>query len=97
MVEISINVNIADRVYPLTINIEEEEKIRKAVKQINQKIKEFKEAYKVQDSQDCLAMCSLELMVDQLRNESKIMLEDNGFSEKVLEINQKLTDFFEKH
>ena len=35
MGEISIKINIADRVYPLKVNMEEEEIIRRAAKLIN--------------------------------------------------------------
>jgi cell division protein ZapA len=56
-----IKISIADRVYPLTINYEQEEAIRKAAKQIDAMIKEFEENYAVRDKQDLLAMCALEL------------------------------------
>ena len=97
MAEISINVNIAERIYPLRINIEEEENIRKAAKLINQKIKEYKENYSVKDGQDVLAMCSLEFVVDKIKAESSNLVEDNGLSERLFDIDQKLSEFFEKH
>jgi cell division protein ZapA len=57
---LSIKVNIANRVYPLTVKPEEEESIRKAVKAINEMIKEFEHNYAVKDTQDLLAMCALQ-------------------------------------
>lgn len=60
MDELSIKVNIAGRIYPLTIKAEEEECIRKAAKEINEKIKEYQKMYAVRDKQDLLAMCALE-------------------------------------
>ena len=56
-----IKISIADRVYPLTINYDQEEAIRKAAKKIDAIIKEFEENYAVRDKQDLLAMCALEL------------------------------------
>ena len=56
-----IKISIADRVYPLTINYDQEEAIRKAAKKIDAMIKEFEENYAVRDKQDLLAMCALEL------------------------------------
>ena len=59
--KLKIKVTIGDRVYPLTINGEnEEEGVRKAVKKINDLIKRFEENYEVRDKQDVLAMCALQ-------------------------------------
>src|SRR5690606_5439626 len=41
MGEISIKINIADRIYPLRITTEEEEIVRRAAKLINDRMKEF--------------------------------------------------------
>ena len=60
MSELSIKLNIANRVYPLTIKREEEEAIRKTARMINDKIKEYESDYAVKDKQDLLAMCALE-------------------------------------
>ncbi len=64
MGEISIKINIADRVYPLKVNMEEEEIIRRAAKLINDRIKEYQENYAVRDKQDLLinvrvALCNI--------------------------------------
>ena len=59
---LKIKVTIADRVYPLTIRDErEEEGIRRAVKQINEMVKQFEQNYEVRDKQDVLAMCALQI------------------------------------
>ena len=59
---LKIKVTIADRVYPLTIRDEsEEEGIRKAVKTINEMVKQFEQNYEVRDKQDVLAMCALQI------------------------------------
>lgn len=57
---LKIKVNIAQRVYPLTIRRNEEERIRKAVAAINEAVRRFEERYAVQDKQDVLAMCALQ-------------------------------------
>jgi len=59
--QISIKVSIADRLYPLRINAAEEEKVRKAVKLINDKEKNYRDQFAMKDKQDALAMTSLEL------------------------------------
>lgn len=60
MSELSIKINIASRVYPLSVKTEEEEGIRKTARMINDRIKEYEQDYAVKDKQDLLAMCALE-------------------------------------
>lgn len=57
--KLSIKVTIANRVYPLTINRNEEEQIRKAVDCINENVRQLESSYAVRDKQDLLAMTAL--------------------------------------
>lgn len=68
---LKIKVNIANRAYPLTIKPEEEEDIRAAVKHIDEAVKRFEERYAVQDKQDVLAMCALQIATQSVRQRSK--------------------------
>ncbi|MBX6379315.1 cell division protein ZapA [Thermoflavifilum aggregans] len=54
---IAIQVTIADRSYRLKIYPEEEAHIRQVIKNLNQKILEFKTLYAGKDMQDYVAMC----------------------------------------
>jgi cell division protein ZapA (FtsZ GTPase activity inhibitor) len=96
MREISIKINIADRVYPLKINMEEEELIRRAAKLINDRLKEYQENYAVRDKQDLLSMCVLHYATTTLKAEKKVMHEDTDVAEKVYQLDQMLSDFFSK-
>lgn len=58
---LKIKVTIANRSYPLTIKRSEEEQIRAAVKTINEAVTRFESRYAVQDKQDVLSMCALQL------------------------------------
>ncbi len=58
--KLKIKLSIADRVYPLTINPDQEEGLRKAAKKIEVMIKQFEQSYAVRDKQDVLAMCALQ-------------------------------------
>ncbi|WP_116787166.1 cell division protein ZapA [Flavobacterium psychrotrophum] len=58
--KLKIKISIADRVYPLTVNPEQEEGLRSASKKIDAMIKQFEENYAVRDKQDVLAMCALQ-------------------------------------
>lgn len=55
-----IKIQIADRVYPMTISPSQEEGLRKAAKDIEAVIKQFEKNYAVRDKQDVLAMCALQ-------------------------------------
>ncbi len=96
MGDISIKINIADRVYPLKVSMEEEEVIRRAAKMINDRIKEYQENYAVKDKQDLLSMCVLHYATTSLKAEKKVMVEDTEVTEKVYELDRLLSDFFSK-
>ena len=96
MGEISIKINIADRVYPLKVNAEEEEIIRRAAKLINDRIKEFQENYAVRDKQDLLSMCVLHYATASLKADQKVTTEDTEVTEKVYQLDYLLTEFFSK-
>lgn len=65
---------MADRVYPLTINPDQEEGLRKAAKKIEAMIKRFEQSYAVRDKQDVLAMCALQFAAQV---EQKVIDSDN--------------------
>ncbi len=58
--KLKIKLSIANRVYPLTIDPEQEEGLRKAAQKIDAMIKQFEQNYSVRDKQDVLAMCALQ-------------------------------------
>ncbi len=96
MGEISIKINIADRVYPLKVNMEEEEIIRRAAKLINDRIKDYQENYAVRDKQDLLSMCVLHYATSALKADKKVSVDDTEIAEKVYEIDYLLSNFFDK-
>lgn len=58
--KLKIKISIADRVYPLQIDPEQEEGLRRAAKKIDDIIKQYEQNYAVRDKQDVLAMCALQ-------------------------------------
>lgn len=69
--KLTIKLNIVDRIYPLKIDREEEEKIRKAAKKINDTVLQYKKIYSDKDDQDFLAMAALQFVtkvVEQQEN-----------------------------
>lgn len=94
MGEISIKINIADRIYPLRVAMEEEEIIRLAAKLINERIKEFQENYAVRDKQDLLSMCVLHYATGMIKAERKSGDEGQEISDGINELNAMLENFF---
>lgn len=80
---ININVIIADRPYPLKIERDDEENVRKAARDINDKIKQFQQAYGAKDKQDYLAMCTMMYAVENI-NKTKSEKENTAEFESQL-------------
>ena len=58
--KLTVRVNINERFYPLKIEVKDEERIRKAAKNINSMIAKYKEVFRDKDGQDLLAMVALQ-------------------------------------
>lgn len=96
MGDISIKINIADRVYPLRVEVAEEEVIRHAAKLINEKIKELQDNYAVRDKQDLLSMCVLQYATGMIKAERNVQHHDVGLEQSMHELDNVLTNFFKK-
>ena len=90
MSELSIKVVIGGRTYPLTINREDEEKIRKSVSEIENNIKNLKENYAVNDVQDLLAMTALEYANDSVTRNNSV--EIDKLSKEIINLRNGLED-----
>ena len=84
--KLSIKLHIANRIYPMKIERESEEYIRNAVKQIDGRLKFYEENYAIKDKQDLLAMCLIEYASKFESVNNKNVVEDDGFTEKLTEI-----------
>ena len=87
-----IKLSIADRVYPLTINPEQEEGLRKATKKIEEMIKRFEQSYAVRDKQDVLAMCALQFAAQVEQKVIDKDHDDHQIEEKLEALNQLLQE-----
>ena len=91
---IPVNIIIADRSYRLKIDSTDEEKLRKTVKMINDKVLEFKTNFAGKDMQDYIAMALIWFSTEQNKNgEEKIKLQEISEKVKSLEnlINKTVT------
>ena len=86
--KLSIRVNVADRYYPLKVERENEEKIRKAARMINEKVLQYKQRYADKDVQDFLAMASLQYVIKL--NEEEEKLNSNHFPDAIKELINKI-------
>ena len=93
MSKLSIKVNIGNRVYPLTIDREEEELIRKAAKRVNDNMKQLESTYSVSDKQDLLAMTALFFSNKALEVDDKFDDISDNVSEKLNNIESDLEQY----
>ncbi len=90
--KLSIKLHIANRIYPMKIERKSEEYIRNAVKQIEGRLKFYEENYAIKDKQDLLAMCLIEYASKFESVSNKNVVEDDGLTEKLSEIEAILND-----
>lgn len=94
MEKLKINLVIAGRSYPLSVNSNiEEEGMRKAAANINQLISKYEKNYAVSDKQDVLAMCALQF-ASQVEQKN---LDKEHVSEHVEEKLNALNQMLELH
>lgn len=86
--KLSIRVNVADRYYSLKVERENEERIRKAARLINEKVLQYKQRYTDKDVQDFLAMAALQYVIKLTEEEEKI--ENDYLPDAIRELIQKI-------
>ncbi|OQX98527.1 MAG: cell division protein ZapA [Bacteroidetes bacterium 4572_117] len=89
--KLSIRLKIADKYYPLKVERNEEERLRKAAKLINDKILQYKQKYSSKDTQDFMAMVSLQFATKFLECEEK--LDESPIIDKISSLNGELEEF----
>jgi cell division protein ZapA len=90
--QLKIKLSIADRIYPLTINPEQEEGLRLATKKIEQMIRRFEKSYAVRDKQDVLAMCALQFATQVEQKEIDKDSETQLLETKLKALNELLSE-----
>jgi cell division protein ZapA len=92
--KLSIRVNVADRYYPLKVDREDEEKIRRAARMINEKVLQYKQRYTDKDVQDFLAMAALQYVIRLIEEEEK--LSNDYLPDAIKELTQKIEAVLEE-
>ena len=94
--KLKIKISIADRVYPLTVDMSQEEGLRSASKKIDVMIKQFEENYAVRDKQDVLAMCALQFAA-QVEQKQISKSQDNETNiTRLQNLDKKLSELLSK-
>ena len=94
--KLKIKISIADRVYPLTVDMSQEEGLRSASKKIDIMIKQFEENYAVRDKQDVLAMCALQFASQLEQKLIDTTTDHTETNERLQKINQLLAHYLDK-
>ena len=87
---LKIKVGIGNRTYPLTIKRADEESVRRAAKTIESMLRDFQRNYAVQDQQDLLAMCALQLATKVDRTQDESVVVDKDTTERLEKLSEQL-------
>ncbi|MFV8343078.1 cell division protein ZapA [Flavobacterium sp. XS2P39] len=93
--KLKIKISIADRVYPLTVELTQEEGLRSASKKIDVMIKQFEENYAVRDKQDVLAMCALQFASQVEQKQIDNTTDGEATIERLKKINALLDQYLD--
>jgi cell division protein ZapA (FtsZ GTPase activity inhibitor) len=94
--KLKIKLSIADRVYPLTVEMSQEEGLRSASKKIDIMIKQFEENYAVRDKQDVLAMCALQFASQLEQKNLDNSIDGKETIKRINKINELLIQYLDK-
>lgn len=94
--KLKIKISIADRVYPLTVEMSQEESLRSAAKKIDAMIKQFEENYAVRDKQDVLAMCALQFASQLEQKKTEVAVLDTESADRLSQLNNALEKYLNK-
>lgn len=87
---LSIKIKIGDREYPMKVKADEEARIRRVGKLINDKIKKYREEFGLEDRQDLLAMVSFDCMVESMELNETQSNESEQVKNVVSQVNRRL-------
>lgn len=94
--KLKIKLSIADRIYPLTVDLSQEEGLRSASKKIDVMIKQFEENYAVRDKQDVLAMCALQFASQLEQKQIDKSIDNVETNERLKKISDLLAKYLDK-
>ncbi len=75
----------------MKVKPEDEEKVRKASKSINEKLKTYREQFGIDDKQDLLAMVAFDSLVEKMTTEEDVSAFDTDSEDKISQLESKIT------
>ena len=91
MSELSIKLRIGNREYPMRIKAEDEERIRRAGRILNEKAQTYKERFGIDDQQDLLAMVAFDCQNEKMKDDEGKNDGDASTFEKIKNLNQLIS------
>ena len=76
----------------MKVAVEDEERIRKAGKILQENIKKYREEFGIDDNQDLLAMVAFDCMVEKMKMQETSTDTDDSALDHVARLNQLITD-----
>jgi len=92
MSELSIKLRIGNREYPMRIKAEDEERIRRAGRILNEKAQTYKERFGIDDQQDLLAMVAFDCQNEKMKDDEGKNEGDASTFEKIKSLNQLISN-----
>jgi cell division protein ZapA len=92
MGELSIKIKIADREYPMRIDSSEEERLRLAGRMVNEKLKNYKDQFGIDDKQDLLAMVAFDCLIEKMKTEANNSSLTSNITNKISYLDQVVTE-----
>ena len=91
MAELSIKIRIGNREYPMKVKAEDEERIRRAGKLLNEKIKNYQNQFGIDDTQDLVAMVAFDCLVEKIKREEASDTSDEFALREITRLNHLIT------
>lgn len=92
MAELSIKIRIGNREYPMRVKAEDEERIRRAGKLLNEKIKNLQNQFGIDDTQDLVAMVAFDCLVEKLKREESSDASDDFALRELTKLNELISN-----
>ena len=94
MKELSVNIKICDRSYPMKVQVEDETNVRKVGQILNQKVKGYRSKFGIRDPQDLLAMVAFDCLMEQLQATASNTATTDLFTEQLTQLTKQMSQHF---
>ncbi len=76
----------------MKVKPEDEERIRRAGKILNEKMKSYRDRFGIEDNQDLLAMVAFDCQVEKMKGEETMITTDESSLQQIQNINQLISE-----